>query len=495
MSKTLRIYFTSDVHGYLLPVDYARNGTQVTGLLPCARNFVKDENTIIIDAGDILQGAPFVAYLQRHGKGASLIAQTLNRLGYDYITLGNHDFNYGIPYLKNYLENLDAACLCANVNGDITVASFIVHTLGNGLRVGLTGIVTDHVNVWESTENLIGVTVTDPFPAAKEALAQLKGKTDVTVCIYHGGFEGNTGSTENIGTRLCKELDFDLLLTGHQHNAIEGEMHHGTYIVQPKPNGTHAILITGEKTAEAMQFSSAFVTGDGTCDPAHTAPLTETEEKVQVWLDVPVGRLDKPLRMAGKVEMAMNGTPIADFINQVQLDASGADMACTGLPNIIPGFDTDVTLRSVISNYPFSNELVVLEVTGVVLKQVLERVASYLHISENGKPEVSDAFLIPKEEHYNFDFFSGLTYTADLRKPVGARITEMRHNDRIINPSDTFTLATSNYRASGTGGYEIYRQCPVVKRMAHEIDHLLQEYISTRAQVITQRYPAPTFLF
>lgn len=69
-----------------------------------------------------------------------------------------------------------------------------VHTLENGLRVGIVGIVTDYVNIWERPEHLSGITIEDPLPAAASALAALKGNVDLTVCVYHGGFERDLSS-------------------------------------------------------------------------------------------------------------------------------------------------------------------------------------------------------------------------------------------------------------------------------------------------------------
>ena len=68
----------------------------------------------------------------------------------------------------------------------------------------------------------------------------MHGQVDLTVCVYHGGFERDltsgrvlSESTENIGYRICQELDFDILLTGHQHMSVAGQMVFGTFVVQP----------------------------------------------------------------------------------------------------------------------------------------------------------------------------------------------------------------------------------------------------------------------
>jgi len=500
--QNLQLYFTSDMHGYLLPVDYARGGKQNTGLLSCAKSFKKDGNTLIIDAGDTLQGSPFAAYLTGQPEGAAPIATALNKAGYDYITLGNHDFNYGISYLQGYLNALDATCISANVTGDLPLAPYTIHTLENGLKIGIVGIVTSRVNIWEPPANLVGVTISEPFAAAKEALAKLKGHTDINICIYHGGFECDLTtdapldmSSENIGSKICRELDFDLLLTGHQHNLIEGRMLHGTFIVQPRPNATHFIKINGSMTETGMQFSSSVHTPDGTYCPEGLQVIHDIEARVQTWLDIPVGQLDKPLEMKDRVEMALNGSAIADFFNQLQLEATGTDISCASLSNQVPGFAREVRTRSIIANYPFSNDLVTLEVTGGVLRQVLERTATYLDLDKNGKPVVSDTFLIPKIEHYNYDFFAGLTYTANLQMPPGQRIQEIVVNGRKINPEDKFSLCTSHYRASGTGGYDVYQECPILKREPTDISELMRKYISMQDVTITKRYPAPKFIY
>ena len=96
MKKQLTIYYTSDVHGYFSPIDYASGNEIPSGLANCISNFEKDGNTLIIDGGDILQGSPFTYYLYNKRKDdGCLPAEIMNIGGYDFVTLGNHDFNYG----------------------------------------------------------------------------------------------------------------------------------------------------------------------------------------------------------------------------------------------------------------------------------------------------------------------------------------------------------------------------------------------------------------
>ena len=113
--KNLKIYFTSDMHGYLYPTNYIDKEPKNIGLINMINDFKKDGNTLIMDAGDTIQGSPLTYYLSGQKFNIHPIADIMNSAGYDFITLGNHDFNYGLLYLRKYLRTLNAKCLSANV--------------------------------------------------------------------------------------------------------------------------------------------------------------------------------------------------------------------------------------------------------------------------------------------------------------------------------------------------------------------------------------------
>ena len=98
-----------------------------------------------------------LAFLSASNLTPKPVAAAFNAMGLDYFTLGNHDFNFGYEALRDYLWAMDGVCLCTNVEdlgGELRIRPWAVHTLANGLRVGLTGVVTDFVNVWEQPQNL-----------------------------------------------------------------------------------------------------------------------------------------------------------------------------------------------------------------------------------------------------------------------------------------------------------------------------------------------------
>lgn len=117
----------------------------------------------------------------------------------------------------------------------------------------------------------------------------------------------------------------------------------------------------------------------------------------------------------------------------------------TSLGNDPVGLASPVTMRGVTAAYLFANTLVTLEVTEEVIRRCLERCAAYFEL-ENGRPKVSAAFLQPKVEHYNYDFFAGLDYAFDLRRPVGQRVVRLARLDGSPLGPGPLRLCTSNYR-------------------------------------------------
>ena len=510
MARTLTIRYTSDTHGYLYPTNYADMQDRPMGLMKLAGEYPHDGNTLIIDGGDTIQGSPLTNLYQRlspEEKAACLsddtygthpIAAMMNLAGYQFVTLGNHDFNYGVDALMDYLTNLDALCLCANIRdkeGRLPIAPYAVHQLENGLRVGITGVTTHFVNLWEKPENLVGIKVHEAFLAAAAALEELKqAGVDITVCIYHGGFENDltTGELlsdtgENQAYRICRELDFDILLTGHQHQAKAGLQLFGTYACQSPDRCRQYVRMDAEVSADGDVTAHSRLVEPGKPDERLAAFLAPLDAQNAVFLDQPLGELDIPLLPGDHMEMAENGSLIANFFNQVQLEASGADLSVTSLANVVKGFNKQVTIRDVVATYVFPNTLQTLQVDRRVLKAGLERCAEYFELDEAGKLQVGQSFLKPIVQHYNFDYLSGLEVTMDVRRPVGDRVTSMVYEGKELEEGRTLTLCMNNYRATGTGGYPFYAKCRLVKDQPTEISQMIIEYIDRHKHVVVDK--------
>ena len=509
--QTLRLYFTSDLHGYIFPTDYTSQAEKPLGLFQCAADFEKDGNTLVIDGGDILQGSALNQYLWQKEKSFVSLAYMMNVCAYDYVTLGNHDFNFGQEALQSYVKNLNATCLCENVR-DVKGQSLfpaVIHTLENGLRIGLIGIITDFVNVWEKKEHLKGLVISDALQAAENVLEQLKGKVDLTIGIYHGGFERDLGTGEllsktgeNIACLICEKLSFDLLLTGHQHMVVPGRKYHDTYIIQPPVQGQGYAYVEVTKTKDEILFSSQIrvprqdfvqvVQEENVPQNPQTKEVSKElqlhkfikfaplKKDMNLWLDEAVGKLPKPLMVEDRVQMALSGNPLADFFNKLQLHYSGAQISATSLANEARGLPANVKRRDLFLAYPYANTFVVLEITGAKLKEAVERSAEYLEQKDDGELVVSERFLKPKVEHYNYDFFAGIQCDIDYSRPHGKRVLSLCYGGEEVSPEGTFTICTNDYRASGAGGYPMYVSCPILSEIKMEMTDLLLDYFSAK---------------
>lgn len=494
--KQLKIYFTSDLHGYIYPTDYRDHEIKPFGLLNIISNFKKDENTLIIDGGDTIQGSPFMTYLTRTDFACHPMAKVMNAGGYDFITLGNHDFNYGYHYLATYLNGLDATCVCCNIKDStnvLPIVPYAIKTLGNGLKVGILGAVTEYVPIWENPRNLENFQVLDSFKTLKHYHDFLRPQVDLLVGIYHGGFERDleskvllSNTKENLAYAICENLSFDILLTGHQHIPMAGNTIEDTYIVQTPHNGSSYIALNAmyDELNHCIASISSNLESVGSHPHALLyKELLPIESEVQTWLDQPVGFLNQALSPVPHLEMAQTSSPLANFINQVQLEISGADISCTSFANSIKGFNKEVTIRDIVSTYVYPNTLVVLEVTGAILKQALEKCASYFDYDASGALCISDRFLKPKVAHYNYDYFSGIQYTFDITKPIGERVTHLNRSGKPIAMEDTFSLVMNNYRGTGVSGYECYQSCTKLNEILIELPEIIINYFEKHSHV------------
>lgn len=473
----LKIIHTSDLHGYFFPTDYLDREEKETGYLSLLNNIKKDEHVILTDGGDTLQGSSF-DYFVKENLNSDIIADIMQNV--DYYTLGNHDFNYGYEYLKTYIENMKGKLVCANVKdklGDIKIDPYAIKEI-DGYKIGFAGIVTDWVNLWEREENIKNFEITDAFEGAKKVLEELKKeKTDLNILIYHGGYEIDLESgeklsetTENVGGKIAKELDFDIILAGHQHMEIAGKINN-TLAMETPANGAKAALV--EVDFDTKEINSSFIEAKLGENPL-IKKYKNIEEKVQDYLDLPIAKLSRDYMPEDRIKMALEGSDLADLINKIQLEYTGADISITSFANVISGLKKNLTTRDVLNTYRFPNTTVVLEIDGKTLRDALEQNFSYIEYDESYK--IAKKFLEPKEEHYNFDFFYGIDYEKDLTKEVGKRIGKIFFKGKEIKDSDKFSLVMNNYRATGAGGFDMYKDLKVLKNYDKEVTEILLNY-------------------
>lgn len=495
----LTLLSTSDVHGFIMPTDFASRDSETgfglsraaTVIADLKQHAADDEVIITIENGDFIQGSPLTNYIVKQDQAeVSLYQKVADQTGYDVRILGNHEFNYGVEYIKRALPN-DGSVLNANILTANDGTPFIGQPYKiieqKGLKVGVLGLTTDYIPNWEKPHNIAGLKFEDVVEVAKHYVPLMHQVADIVVVAYHGGFEANlrTGEPdgiqtgENVGYRLLHEVaGIDALVTGHQHRKL-AEIVQGTPITQPGYRGDHVGAITLELDDDfhiVKQAAQLIKTSSFKSDAAITALAAPVMAKVEDWLDSEIGHVDGDMLVDNPMCDRAHGNAYLEFINKIQMEAVGTDIAGTALFNDeVPGFKPTVTMRDIVTSYIFPNTVVAEEISGADLRAALERSASYFAV-EDGELKVSPKFLIPKVEHYNYDFWTGIDYAFNLSNPVGSRVTKLRYHGRDVEPDDRLKVAINQYRSGGGGDYQMFSASKIVAENPADITDLIGEY-------------------
>jgi 2',3'-cyclic-nucleotide 2'-phosphodiesterase/3'-nucleotidase len=493
--KKLNILFTSDTHGWLLPINYANNSKSKNGLtiLASAIKEYSKENSILIDLGDTIQGSPLMYFHQlNRSKYLNPAAQVLNKLNYDFFIPGNHDFNYGMNYLNNFVKELNATTLCANISNKYGLLFKQGYKIinKNNVKILLIGITTKYIPNWENPNLIEGLKFEDPYEEAKKIVKKYRKDVDLVVVGYHGGLERDiiTGEEfvkdtgENQGFKIFDKIKgIDILLTGHQHRVISENIDN-RIIMQPGCNGANLGVVEIEYTDESEfkldSINPKLISASNyRLDLESADEIKEIEAANQKFLDEVIGVVPKNnLLISDPIKARIEKHPIVDFINCIQFKASNAMLSATSLANIVTGFKKEITVRNVLSTYVYTNTLVVVEITSKILKEYLEKCAEYFILKDN-VIVANPRFSYPKVEHYNYDMIDGIEYVIDISKLFGKRLVSIKYKNQEIKPTDKFTLVLNNFRATGGGDFNMLKQLPIIREIPLNVAELIIDYI------------------
>jgi 2',3'-cyclic-nucleotide 2'-phosphodiesterase / 3'-nucleotidase len=485
MSQITTLCVTSDVHATVLERSYADGQIKPYGLsryLSALSDERKQHPVITLDNGDILQGSPLLTYFHQQHRAPHVLAQVLNTLHIDYFNLGNHDFNYGLPILKQFLSDLTAKVLTSNVLLEgRPLGESRLHVAQDGTRIAFIGVVTDYIPHWEKPAHVEGITFLDPIQVVESEVTRWRHHADVIVVAYHGGLERDltTGEPtepltgENDGYALAQIPGIDVLITGHQHRSIVSRI--GSTLVTQTAFNAHEfakITLNGTTVSDAQLIKM----GDYAPDPTVAKLVEPWENQTQRWLDQPVGRLHgHDYRIRDKFDARVHKHPLISLINAIQLELTGADLSGTSLFNEPVGFSPTVTTRDIVSTYIYPNTLVVKRITGATLRAYLEQCAEYFMVID-GRLAVNPMFDEPKPQHFNYDMVDGITYTLTISNPVGQRVTHLSYQEEPVRDDQWFTLVINNYRAAGGGNFTMIADSETVSEINTDFVELLIAY-------------------
>lgn len=275
----------------------------------------------------------------------------------------------------------------------------------------------------------------------------------------------------------------DVLLTGHQHRSISG-VYNNVAVTMPsswgKKVGRIELTLDNSDGKWKVVSKKAELLDSKTVesDKEVLALVQDYEDKVQKWLDQPVGTAKGDFYVYNPLKVRLADHPLIEFVNTVQQIYSGVKISSTALfNNDIKGWKSGpITLRDINGVYIYPNTLKVLRVTGKDIKDAIEKSADYF-VYKNGKADVNKSWVEPKSRHYNYDMWEGINYIIDVEKPVGERFVWLEYEGKPVKMDKEYDIVLNNYREGGGGGYSMFAGKPVVKEVMMEVSELMADYI------------------
>ncbi|MBJ8075924.1 bifunctional 2',3'-cyclic-nucleotide 2'-phosphodiesterase/3'-nucleotidase [Bacillus cereus group sp. N12] len=501
----LRILETSDIHVNLMNYDYYQTKTdnkvglvQTATLVNKAREEVK--NSVLFDDGDALQGTPLGDYVANKIKDQENSVDTnyvhplyrvMNLMKYDVISLGNHEFNYGLEYLKKVIKKTDFPVINSNVyiddhdgNDENDKHYFdkpyhifekeVVDESGQKqkVKIGVMGFVPPQVMNWDKA-NLEGkVKAKDIVETAKKMVPKMKAEgADVIVALAHSGVDksGYNVGMENASYYLTEVPDVDAVLMGHSHTEVQ-DIFNGVPVVMPGVFGSNLGIIDMQlkkvngkwevqKKDQPKPALRKIADGKGNplvqSDQKLVNEIKDEHEKTIEYVNTPVGKTTAPINSYfslvqddPSVQIVTNAQkwyveqelkkPEYEKFKGIPVLSAGAPFKAGGRNGAT--YYTDIpagtlAIKNVADLYVYPNTLYAVKVNGAQVKEWLEMSAGQFNKIDPKETKEQPLVNIGYPT-YNFDILDGLKYEIDVTQPAkydkdGKVIRE--NANRIVN--------------------------------------------------------------
>ncbi len=555
----LRIIETTDIHANVLAYDYYKDKpTEKFGLSRAATlvEQAKQEvtNSLLIDNGDLIQGSPMGDYMAAKGiqpKEIHPVYKAMNQMGYEVGNFGNHEFNYGLDFLKESVNDANFPYINANIYNAKTGEHYFTPYLikryqvkdedghSHQIKVGYIGFAPPQIMTWDK-KNLTGkVTVADIKQTAEKLVPEMKAQgADVIVAIPHSGFSSDPyrAGAENSVYYLSEVKGIDAIAFGHAHAVFPGpgfDNIQGVDNVKGTINGVASVMpgYWGNHIG-IMDLTLAFNKQTGhwhTTDATSVArPIYDVKEKKSLakpdqnivtalatdhqatrdFVNQPIGQSSDVLY---SYLALVQDDPTIQIVNAAQKayvenfiqgdpDLDGLPVLSAAAPFKVGGRKNDptgyteveagqLTFRNAADLYLYPNTLVALKVSGKQVKEWLECSAGQFNQIDPNRTQPQSLINWDGFRTYNFDVIDGVNYQIDVTQPArydgecqlinpsSQRITHLSYQGQPVSDTQTFIIATNNYRAfgnkfAGTGSQYIAFEAPDKNRT------ILANYIS-----------------
>ena len=491
------ILHTNDVHGAI--AGYAK----VAALKDAYE--ARGAYVLLMDAGDFIQGDPTVST----SEGATAV-ELMNLAGYDVVSLGNHEFDYGYQNLKDLEADADFAIVDANVlyNGRVAFEDNLVFTTPDGTKIGVFGLDTPETATKAHPAKIQGVTFLageDLYDCAQEQVDALTAEgCNYVICLGHLGIDDESAGNRSID--LLEHVDgIDVFIDGHSHSTRADllDATDGTGMV-----GNTMVTSTGTKL-ESIGVVTIDAEGVITTSTTPVADLTAEDADVAARAAAIQKEIDDEYgTVFAKTEVALNGerepgnrteeTNLGDLITDAlvwgaEREGTEVDAAVTNGGGIRASIAAgDITKKDINTVLPFGNTLSIVQVTGAELLEALEASTYCTPTSIGGFPQVSGIeFTVDTTKAYDQgEQYPGSTYYGP--KSI-QRVTIETVGGEPFDANATYTIATNDFMAAGGDTYYAFAAASVNYDLGLSMDEVVMDYITDelKGTVTAEAYGEP----
>ncbi|KAI1138400.1 Metallo-dependent phosphatase [Hypoxylon sp. FL0543] len=454
----ISLYHINDVHAHL--DQFAASGADCTdpskgcyGGYARIKTVIDDTrpehpDSLLLNCGDEFQGTMFYTFY-----GGEKIADTLNQLGFDAMTLGNHEFDGGDDQLGDFIKNLTFPVISANIVSDNEKLNSTIkpYHIFEKYQLAIIGVTTEETADTSNPGN--GTKFTDAIAAVQASIDEIRSTTNITriAAITHIGYDQDK--------RLAQETTgLHLIMGGHSHTLI-GDMPgaKGPYpTIETNKDGDEVFVVTAYRWGEYLGYIDVTYDSEGKILAYHGAPIHMTnttkqdaglQAQIEDWrkpfekyADEKIGTTKVLLdRSTCQTQECTLGDLISDAILQYRLDAgSNASFALMNGGGIRASIDVgDITRGQVITAFPFGNAVVEVKYSGADLWKIFEGLVSgvnqYNHEAAESFCQVSHSIKV----EYN------------PNNAVGQRLVRLAIGGKPVDTGAEYTVVTSDFITGG----------------------------------------------
>lgn len=487
----ITIVATSDVHGKVLPIDYATNEAKTDVGLSMIASLISqireaEDNVILVDGGDTVQGTAMTYYFSYfQPEMDDPMMKALRMMGYDLWTLGNHEFNNDLPILKRQIEYImsDASedgseqpvpMAAANLVAEgtewdpwmgVPYVTKTFETEAGEIKVGIIGMDTPNIPTWEVESHYEGIDFRSFAPTIEHYMPILREEEgcDIVVAVCHAGVEEEHSEDgadpvdyENqVRAMIEHTTGIDAVVSGHFHatdyreDILNADGKVVPVISGGGGNGVAFMKLLYDPETKAVTPATEengfrFLKDQEGLeeDAAVAGAIAPYNEMLQEYLDQPLGTATAAFT---NENISTQPTAIMDLLNKAQLSAvPDADLSicapltsAKGVEDVIP--EGPVTMRKLYGLYVFENWLYRVTMNGEQLRLWLEHASTMFGPSFRGG--------------YYTDEIYGLDYEVHYYAPEGQRVRNMTFKGEPVQPDQTFKVVINNYRFTGGAGF------------------------------------------